>query len=107
MMNRKTAKDFLPIFTAFAEGKEIQVLLDTSNVGEVWAPADHINVGFKYRIKPSAPEYCVVKRPGCINILVRNHPDKLLNSGEWYLETLEAEIKSGDVQVLVPWTELP
>ena len=62
-MNREEAKALLPIITAFADGKEVQVFSEKSNKWE------HVEFptfgGSKYRIKPEPLEcWIVINRDG-------------------------------------------
>ena len=54
-MTRNQAKEFLPIITAFAEGKTIEVEDDEGKWTEVLCPVFR-NIPEKYRIKPN-PNY--------------------------------------------------
>lgn len=63
-MTRQEAKELLPIITAFAEGKEIQILtVDTGK--HVWKDQGHA-LGFScaphlYRVKPEPNKIYIVK----------------------------------------------
>lgn len=62
-MNKETAKDYLPLVQALAEGKVIQVMGDEGN----WKDVENIflnNPASSYRIKPEPVEIWVNHYPG-------------------------------------------
>jgi hypothetical protein len=51
-MTRERARELLPIFRAYGEGKVIQVKVGTGEWVDIKTTIDYLNYNYEYRIKP-------------------------------------------------------
>lgn len=112
-MNRKQAKELLPIIQAFAEGKTIQYYYE----GEGWIDVspdravDFSNNPSKYRIKPEQKYRPFRTKEECWNEMLKHQPFgwvKHTSSNEYFYSILEV-IDGGCVFVygpMVPFDEV-
>jgi hypothetical protein len=62
-MNKQNAKDYLPFVQALAEGKDVQININTES-SPIWTSPPNLEFGFHpeyYRIKPEPQEFWIIE----------------------------------------------
>ena len=86
-MNRKTAKDLLPIIRAFVEGKDIEIRSKNPHAQlNGWTKMDEFIFGnFEYRIKPEPKYRPFANAEECLSEMQKHQPfGWIKNGGYWY-----------------------
>lgn len=92
-MTREQAKDFLPIITAFAEGKTIEVMNTSGHWEEINIPNFDIDPK-KYRIKPELKYRSFKNTEECWNEMQKHQPFgwvKDMDGSKFIIETVNSD----------------
>lgn len=105
-MTREEAKDFLPIITAFAEGKTIEVMNTSGHWDEINIPNFDVDPK-KYRIKPK-PKYRPFKdAEECWQEMQKHQPFGYVNDNGCYacilsVSNIDVSIMNASGDIITP-----